>query len=121
MDFELSDEQAEFRRTLSDFADREIRPVARSMEQGGIYPTDIVEKLKLMGLFGMTIPTAFGGIELDSISLALVFEELSRAWMGVAGVLGSHSLACKMVATHGTEEQKQRLLPDLATGRDGPP
>jgi alkylation response protein AidB-like acyl-CoA dehydrogenase len=116
MDFELSVEQGEFRRTLREFADREIRPVARTMEQGGIYPTEIVEKLKALGLFGMTIPASYGGIELDSISLAIVFEELSRAWMGIAGILGSHSLACKMIADHGTDDQREAFLPELSTG-----
>lgn len=117
MNFELSPEQEQFRQTIRSFTDREIRPVARELEHAGTYPTAIVEGLTEMGLFGMTVPEERGGLGLDSVSLALVFEELSRAWMGVAGVLGSHSLACKMLVDHGTEEQQRRFLPDLAAGR----
>lgn len=116
MDFELSDEQAAFRDTLRRFADRSIKPVAREWEQLGRYPTEIVEEMKALGLFGITIPEAYGGLGLDLVSLALVFEEISRAWMGIAGILGSHTLASAMIAKHGTEEQKQRYLPELATG-----
>lgn len=116
MDFELSSEQALFRQTIREFADREIRPVALEWEHSGRYPTEIVDTMKKMGLFGMTIPESWGGMEVDMVSLAIVFEEISRAWMGIAGILGSHSLACWMIARHGTEEQKARLLPELATG-----
>ena len=69
-----------------------------------------------MGLFGITVPEEYGGLDLDPVSFALVFEEIARGWMGIAGILGSHSLACRMIAMHGTEEQKQRYLPELATG-----
>jgi alkylation response protein AidB-like acyl-CoA dehydrogenase len=72
--------------------------------------------MKRMGLFGITVPEEYGGADLDMISFSLVFEEISRGWMGIAGILGSHSLACWMIARHGTEEQKQRYLPELATG-----
>ena len=116
MDFELSQEQKLFRSTLRDFVDNEIRPVAREWEQADRYPTEIVELMKEMGLFGITIPEEYGGMEVDLVSFAIVFEEIARGWMGVAGILGSHSLACHMIAQHGTEEQKQRYLPDLATG-----
>jgi alkylation response protein AidB-like acyl-CoA dehydrogenase len=117
MDFALSDEHRAFRDTLRDFVDTEIRPVARDWEHEGRYPTEIVEKMKAMGLFGMTIPEEYGGLGLDLVSLALVFEEISKAWMGVAGILGSHSLACWMIARHGTPDQQQRYLRDLAAGR----
>jgi alkylation response protein AidB-like acyl-CoA dehydrogenase len=116
VDFELSDEQAMFQRMIRDFVTTHIRPVAREWEHAGRYPDEIVEVMKEIGLFGLTIPEQYGGQGLDMVSLAIVFEEISRAWMGIAGIIGSHSLACLMIATHGTEEQKQRLLPDLATG-----
>lgn len=117
MDFELSDEQAQFREVLRDFVDRDIRPVAHQMEHDGIYPDEIVETMKTLGLFGLTVPAEFGGLEADMVTLALVFEEISRGWMGVAGILGSHTLSCRMLALHGTDEQKRRYLPDLAAGR----
>jgi len=116
MDFELSDEQRAFRETLRAFVDKEIVPVATEWERSGRYPTEIVEKMKRMGLFGLTVPEEYGGLAADMVSFALVFEEIARGWMGVAGTIGSHSLACWMIARHGTEEQKRSYLPDLATG-----
>jgi alkylation response protein AidB-like acyl-CoA dehydrogenase len=70
-----------------------------------------------LGLFGLMIPDTYGGGEADFVSFTLMFEEISRGWMGIAGILGSHSLACWMLAHHGTAEQKQRYLPELATGQ----
>ena len=116
MDFELSDEQLIFQRMIRDFVATHIRPVAREWEHEGRYPDEIVEVMKVIGLFGLTIPEEYGGQGLDMVSLAIVFEEISRAWMGIAGIIGSHSLACLMIARHGTPEQKRRLLPELATG-----
>ncbi|MFG1943664.1 acyl-CoA dehydrogenase family protein [Nonomuraea sp. NPDC048826] len=116
MDFELNEEQRDFRALLREFVDKEIVPVARDWEHSGRYPTEIVDGFKQMGLFGITIPEEYGGLDLDPVSFALVFEEISRGWMGVAGILGSHSLACRMIAMHGTDDQKRRYLPELATG-----
>lgn len=117
MDFELTEEQRLFRDTLRDFVDREIRPVAQEWEAADRYPAEIVETMKGLGLFGLTVPEEFGGLGVDMVSFALVFEEISKGWMGVAGILGSHSLSCWMIARHGTPEQKERFLPDLAAGR----
>ena len=116
MDFELNDEQAMFRKVLQDFVRDHIVPVAHDWEQRGRYPTEIVDVMKSMGLFGMTVPESYGGMGIDMVSLALVFEELSRGWMGIAGILGSHSLSCWMINRYGTEAQKTRYLPELATG-----
>ena len=116
MDFELSEEQQMFRDVLRQFVDSEIRPVAREMEQSGQYPHEIVAKMAEMGLFGITVGAEYGGLDLDTVSMSLVFEEISMGWMGIAGILGSHSLSCRMIMLHGTEEQKQRWLPELATG-----
>ncbi|GII86122.1 isovaleryl-CoA dehydrogenase [Sphaerisporangium siamense] len=116
MDFDLNDDQREFRALLREFVDKEIVPVARDWEHSGRYPSEIVAGFRSLGLFGLTVPEEYGGLDLDPVSFALVFEEISRGWMGVAGILGSHSLACRMIATHGTEDQKRRYLPGLATG-----
>ncbi|MEV0720056.1 acyl-CoA dehydrogenase family protein [Asanoa sp. NPDC050611] len=116
MDFTLDEDQREFRALLRTFVDREIIPVAREWEHSGRYPTEIVRGMADMGLFGITIPAEYGGLDLDPVSFALVFEEIARGWMGIAGILGSHSLACRMIAMHGTDEQKRAYLPDLATG-----
>ncbi|TDE46213.1 acyl-CoA dehydrogenase [Nonomuraea mesophila] len=116
MDFELTDEQKAFRESLRAFVDKEILPVATEWEHSGRYPAEIIGKMKQMGLFGLSVPEEYGGMGADMVSLALVFEEIARGWMGVAGTIGSHSLACWMIARHGTEEQKERHLPDLAGG-----
>ena len=116
MDFQLSAEQAEFRSLIRDFARRSIAPVARESELHGRYPTQIVEEMKVMGLFGILVPKEYGGSAIDAVSYAIVFEEISHAWMGIAGILGTHSLATWMLARHGTEEQRRRWLPKLATG-----
>ncbi|WP_256839400.1 acyl-CoA dehydrogenase family protein [Ornithinimicrobium faecis] len=116
MDFRLNDDQTAFRSVLRDFVNHEIVPVAAEWERTGRYPTEIVAGLSQLGLFGITVPEEFGGLDLDPVSFAIVFEELSRGWMGIAGILGSHSLSCRMLAMHGTEEQKQHYLPELATG-----
>jgi alkylation response protein AidB-like acyl-CoA dehydrogenase len=116
MDFRLNDEQRLFRDTLRSFVDKEIVPVARDWEQSGRYPTEIVESMKAMGLFGLAVPESYGGLAADTVSFALAFEEISRGWMGIAGILGSHSVSCFMLARHGTQEQKERYLPALASG-----
>jgi len=116
MDFTLNDEQRLFRETLRSFVDREIVPVARDWEHEGRYPTEIVKGMRELGLFGLAVPEEYGGLAADTVSFALTFEEISRGWMGIAGILGSHSVSCWMIARHGTEEQKQRYLPELATG-----
>src|ERR1022692_2856353 len=117
MDFELSDEQRLLRDTIRSFVDAEIRPVAREWEESGRYPDEIVAVMREMGLFGLLVSEEFGGMAADMVSLAVVFEEISRGWMGVAGIIGSHSLSCWMIAQFGTEEQKTAYLPALASGK----
>jgi len=116
VDFELSTQQAEFRSLIRDFARRSIAPVSRDWELSGRYPTEIVDEMKKMGLFGILVPEEYGGTAIDAVSYAIVFEEISKAWMGIAGILGTHSLATRMLARHGTPEQRRRWLPTLATG-----
>src|SRR5713226_4306184 len=103
MDFELSDEQRLLRDTMRSFVDEQIRPVAREWEESGRYPEEIVATMRQLGLFGLTVPEEYGGMAADMVSLAVAFEEISRGWMGVAGILG-------------TDEQKQAHLPALAAG-----
>ncbi|WP_432923438.1 acyl-CoA dehydrogenase family protein [Microbispora sp. CA-135349] len=116
MDFELNEDQRLFRRTLRAFVDKEIVPVAAEWERTGRYPEEIVRRFAQLGLFGITVPEEHGGLDLDRVSFALVFEEIARGWMGVAGVLGSHSLSTWMIARYGTDEQRRHYLPALATG-----
>jgi alkylation response protein AidB-like acyl-CoA dehydrogenase len=116
MTIQLTQDQKDYQEAIRAFVDKEIIPVARDMEHSGEYPTAIVEHMKEMGLFGMTIPEEFGGLGVDMTTFSIVFEELSRGWMGIAGILGSHSMACFVISQHGTPEQKAKYLPDLATG-----
>lgn len=116
MDLTLTPDQEQFRSILRDFVDSDIVPVARDWEHEGRYPTEIVATMRDLGLFGLIIPEEYGGGAADFVSFTLMFEEISRGWMGIAGILGSHSLACWMLARHGTEDQKRRYLPELATG-----
>ena len=116
MDFELSEEHISLRKSLRDFVSRSIAPVARDWEHSGRYPTEIVEEMRTMGLFGMLVPEAYGGTAIDAVSYAIVFEEISRGWMGIAGILGSHSLSTLLLTRYGTDVQKRRWLPELATG-----
>ena len=116
MDFQLSDEQRLYRDTLREFVDREIVPVAREWEHQGRYPAEIIEGMRKLGLFGLVVPESYGGIAADTVSFALTFEEIARGWMGIAGILGSHSVSCWMLARHGTEQQRRRYLPGLASG-----
>lgn len=116
MDFELNQDQAQFRSILREFVDKEIIPVAREWERNDRYPTEIVDSMKQLGLFGLMIPEEYGGSNADFVSFTLMFEEIARGWMGVAGILGSHSLSCWMLAKHGTVAQQEAYLPELATG-----
>ena len=116
MTIQLTQDQKDFQEAIRAFVDKEIIPVARDMEHSGEYPTAIVEHMKEMGLFGMTIPEEFGGLGVDMTTFSIVFEELSRGWMGIAGILGSHSMACFIISKNGTPEQKAKYLPELATG-----
>jgi alkylation response protein AidB-like acyl-CoA dehydrogenase len=116
VDFELSDEQRLLRQTMRAFVDEQIRPVAQELEASGEYPDEIVAGLAELGLFGLMIPEEYGGLAADMVSLAIVFEEISRGWMGVAGILGSHTLSCWMISSFGTDDQKSRYLPELSSG-----
>jgi len=75
---------------------------------------DCVERMKEIGLFGANVPEAYGGQDLSYTIYAMIFEEISRVWMGLAGILGTHSVLCDVLARFGTEEQKQRFLPMMA-------
>jgi alkylation response protein AidB-like acyl-CoA dehydrogenase len=116
MDFQLNEQQLAIRDLVRGFARRSIAPVAREWEHSGRYPTEIVEEMKAMGLFGMLVPTDYGGIGMDAVSYSIVFEEIARAWAGVAGVLGTHTMATRLLAVHGTEGQRARWLPGMASG-----
>lgn len=98
------------------FVNREVLPVARTLEHADLYPDELVEKLKHLGIFSVTIPETYGGLGLDFVTYARIIEQLSRGWMSLAGVVNTHILVAYMIATYGNEDQRQRFLPDMATG-----
>ena len=101
---------------VRDFVRREVRPIADRYDNEDIYPHELVGPMRGMGLFGITIPEEYGGMGLDYTTFAMIFEELSKGWMSVSGIIGTHHVLAHVVATGGTEEQKQRFLPRLASG-----
>ncbi|MEV1293339.1 acyl-CoA dehydrogenase family protein [Pseudonocardia sp. NPDC049635] len=112
----LTDIQTEILSTVRSFVDKEIIPHATALEHEDAYPTDIVEGMKEMGLFGLMIPEEYGGLGESLLTYALVVEEIARGWMSVSGVINTHFIVAYMLRQHGTEEQKQRYLPKMATG-----
>jgi len=98
------------------FVDREVIPVATELEHNDEYPHALVAKMKELGLFGATIPQAHGGLGLSFVSYARIMAELSRGWMSLAGVINSHLIMGYIIANHGTEDQKKRFLPAMASG-----
>jgi len=112
----LTDIQESILATVREFVDKEIIPQAQRLEHADEYPTEIVEGMKEMGLFGLTIPEEFGGLGESLLTYALVVEELSRGWMSISGIVNTHFIVAYLVAHHGTAEQKARLLPRMAAG-----
>jgi alkylation response protein AidB-like acyl-CoA dehydrogenase len=102
--------------TVRDFVDREVRPVVRELEHADIYPHGLVERMKAMGVFGLAVPQEYGGVPVSTTCYALVTEELARGWMSLAGVMGGHTVVCKLILDFGTQAQRRRYLPRLATG-----
>jgi alkylation response protein AidB-like acyl-CoA dehydrogenase len=112
----LTDVQSEILATVRSFVDKEVIPHAQELEHSDTYPTEIVEGMKEMGLFGLTIPEEYGGLGESLLTYALVVEEIARGWMSVSGVINTHFIVAHMISRHGTEEQKQHFLPRMATG-----
>ena len=112
----LTDIQQEILKTVREFVDKEILPVATELEHKDEYPQAIVDGLKELGLFGLTIPEEYGGLGESLLTYALVVEEIARWWMSVSGVINTHFIVAYMLMQHGTEEQKQKYLPRMATG-----
>ncbi|WP_406641083.1 acyl-CoA dehydrogenase family protein [Amycolatopsis sp. WGS_07] len=112
----LTDVQQEILSTVRSFVDKEIIPHAQALEHADEYPAEIVEGMKEMGLFGLTIPEEYGGLGESLLTYALVVEEIARGWMSVSGVINTHFIVAHMIKQHGTPEQKQHFLPRMATG-----
>src|SRR4051794_38502663 len=113
---DLTDIQREILSTVRSFVDKEIIPHAQELEHGDIYPQEIVDRLKELGVFGLMIPEEYGGLGESLLTYALAVEEIARGWMSVSGVINTHFIVAYLLMQHGTEEQKQRYLPSMATG-----
>ena len=112
----LTSEQQLIVHTVRQFCEREVIPVASELEHRNEYPHELVAQMQKIGLFGLNVPEQYGGGDVDFTTFAMVFEELSRAWLGLAGVIGTHSVLCDVLNLFGTAEQKQKFLPGLASG-----
>jgi alkylation response protein AidB-like acyl-CoA dehydrogenase len=112
----LSAEERAVVATVADFVDREVRPVARELEHANAYPEKLIEQMKAMGIYGLAIPESHGGAPVSTPCYAEVTAELARGWMSLAGAMGGHTVVAAMLLAFGTEEQKQRYLPRMATG-----
>src|SRR3989449_7826224 len=113
---ELTQEQEAVVATVREFVEREVIPVADELEHRDEFPEKIVEQMRQLGLFGLTVPEEYGGAGLDLLTYALVGVELSRGWMSLSGILNTHFMAVYLLRKHGSDEQRQRWLPKMATG-----
>src|SRR5690242_4810188 len=102
--------------TVRRFVAREVVPIASELEHADEYPEAVVEQMKAMGLFGVTIPERYGGLGLDLLTYTGVIEELSYGWMSLSGVVNTHTIAATILMHHGTDAQRERWLPQLASG-----
>ena len=117
MNFDLSDEQQLIRETVREFAEREIKPKARELDEKGEFSYELTKRMGELGLFGMNIPQKYGGQRLDTLSYIIAVEELARVDGSHAATLAAHnSLGISPILEYGTEEQKMKYLPQLCTG-----
>jgi alkylation response protein AidB-like acyl-CoA dehydrogenase len=112
----LTDVQAEILSAVRTFVDKEIIPNAQELEHSDTYPQAIVDQMREIGLFGLMIPEEYGGLGESLLTYALCVEELARGWMSVSGVINTHFIVAYMIRQHGTDAQKRKFLPRMATG-----
>ncbi|SEG06726.1 hypothetical protein SAMN02982929_01402 [Saccharopolyspora kobensis] len=102
--------------TVRDFIDKSAKPVVQELEHANTYPEALIEQMKQLGIFGLAIPEEYGGTPVSTPCYVLIVEELARGWMSLAGAMGGHTVVSKLLLDFGTEEQKRRYLPKMATG-----
>ncbi|MGW6154790.1 acyl-CoA dehydrogenase family protein [Streptomyces sp. NPDC055144] len=112
----LSSDEQLIVETVRNFVDREVKPVVRELEHANTYPEVLIEQMKDLGIFGLAIPEEYGGTPVSTPCYVLITEELARGWMSLAGAMGGHTVVSKLLLHFGTEEQKNRYLPKMATG-----
>jgi alkylation response protein AidB-like acyl-CoA dehydrogenase len=103
---------------VREFVEEQIIPVATELEHKDEYPTEIVEAMKEMGIFGLMIPEEYGGLGESLLTYALTVEEIARGWMSVSGIINTHFIVAYMLLQHGTDEQKQKLPAEDGDRRD---
>ena len=113
---DLTDEERTIVTTVRDFVDRDVKPVAQEYDHENTYPEKLIQQMKDLGIFGLAIPEPWGEASVSASCYALVTEELSRGWMSLAGAMGGHTVVAKLILDYGTEDQKNRYLPVMATG-----
>ena len=104
------------RATVRDFVTREVIPVADDYDHNDTYPEPLISRMKELGFFGLTIPESYGGSGLSAVIYASVIEELAKGWMSLTGALNTHLLLARMIEESGTDDQRARLLPQMAEG-----
>jgi alkylation response protein AidB-like acyl-CoA dehydrogenase len=112
----LTQEETAIVETVRDFVDRDVKPVVQELDHTNTYPEKLIEQMKQLGIFGLAIPEPWGEVQVSTTCYALVTEELARGWMSLAGAMGGHTVVAKLILTYGTQEQKDRYLPKMATG-----
>ena len=118
---DLDDDQVELLRAIREYVDRDVLPHVREYEEPDVFPERMVQPLREMGAFGMRIPPEYGGMGLDLVTYALAIAELSRGWTSISGIVNGQYIVGGMIASHGTEEQKQRFLPRWPPATTAPP
>src|SRR5881275_2713632 len=113
---EKTDEQKAITEMVRQFADEQIIPNAEHYDSEDEFPEPIVEQMKELGLFGVTIPEEYGGMGLDLTTYTMIVEELSRGWISISGVVNTHFIGSYLLMKFGSDAQKERLLPKMATG-----
>jgi len=112
----LTSEEREVVATVRDFVDREVKPVVQELEHANTYPEKIIEQMKELGIYGLAVPEPWGDAPVSMACYALVTAELARGWMSLAGAMGGHTVVAKLILAFGTQDQKDRYLPRMATG-----
>ena len=112
----LTDEEVMLVDTVRAFVDRDVKPGVRDVEHANTYPEAWIEQMKQLGIYGLAVPEEYGGTPVSTRCYVHVTQELARGWMSLAGAMGGHTVVAKLLALFGTDAQKQRYLPELATG-----
>ena len=112
----MTDEHRLIGQTAGEFVDQDVRPVVRELEHSNTYPEKLIEQMKQLGIYGLAVPEPWGEVAVSMPCYALVTAELARGWMSLAGAMGGHTVVAKLLTRFGTEDQKQRYLPRMATG-----